>query len=93
VNVSDRRTVNRAIDVSIAQNEQRKMRKLTPPVLAIGRGRGLGEGTANTMRLIADNLENRIIPNSGHWVGEEAPGQLLAAHTPFLAPYRDAAAQ
>jgi pimeloyl-ACP methyl ester carboxylesterase len=36
----------RAIDVSIAQNEQRKKRKLTLPVLAIGGGQGLGEGVA-----------------------------------------------
>jgi pimeloyl-ACP methyl ester carboxylesterase len=80
----------RAIDASIAQNEQRKTRRLTLPVLAIGGGKGLGEGTANTMRLVADNVESKIIPESGHWVAEEAPEQLLAALTPFLAPYRDA---
>jgi pimeloyl-ACP methyl ester carboxylesterase len=44
------------------------------------------------MRLVADNVESHIIPESGHWVAEEAPDQLLAALTPFLAPYRDAAA-
>ena len=83
----------RAIDVSIAQNEQRKKRKLTLPVLAIGGGKALGEGVANTMRLVAENVESKIIPDSGHWVAEEAPEQLLAVLTPFLAPYRDAAAQ
>ena len=45
------------------------------------------------MRLVAENVESTIIPGSGHWVAEEAPEQLLAALTPFLAPYRDAAAQ
>ena len=83
----------RAIDVSIAQNEQRKKRKVTLPVLAIGGGKALGEGVANTMRLVAENVESKIIPDSGHWVAEEAPEQLLAVLTPFLAPYRDAAAQ
>ena len=83
----------RAIDVSIAQNEQRKKRKLTLPVLAIGGGKAIGEGVANTMRLVAENVESKIIPDSGHWVAEEAPEQLLAVLTPFLAPYRDAAAQ
>jgi pimeloyl-ACP methyl ester carboxylesterase len=80
----------RAIDASIAQNEQRKTRRLTLPVLAIGGGKGLGEGTANTMRLVADNVESKIIPESGHWVAEEAPEQRLAALAPFLAPYRNA---
>jgi len=82
----------RAIDDTIAQNEQRKKHRLTLPVLAVGGGKGLGEGAANTMRLVADNVESQIIPDSGHWVAEEAPEQLLAAITPFLAPYRDAAA-
>jgi pimeloyl-ACP methyl ester carboxylesterase len=80
----------RAIDVSMAQNEQRKKRKLTLPILAIGGGKGIGEGVATTMRMVAENVESKIIPHSGHWVAEEAPEQLLAVLTPFLAPYRDA---
>ena len=83
----------RAIDATSAQNEQRKKQRLTLPVLAIGGGKGLGEGTASTMRLVADNVESHIIPDSGHWVAEEAPEQLLSALTSFLAPYRDAATQ
>jgi len=83
----------RAIDVSIAQNAQRKQRKLTLPVLAIGGGKSIGEGVASTMRLVADNVESKIIPESGHWVAEEAPEQLLEALRPFLAPYRDGGAQ
>ena len=45
------------------------------------------------MRLVADNVTSQIIPNSGHWVAEETPEQLLAVLTPFLAPYRDDTAQ
>jgi pimeloyl-ACP methyl ester carboxylesterase len=41
-------------------------------------------------RLASSREESKIIPESGHWVAEEAPEQLLAALTPFLAPYRDA---
>jgi pimeloyl-ACP methyl ester carboxylesterase len=81
----------RAIDTTIAQNAQRKSKRLTLPVLAIGGGKGIGEGVPNTMRLVADNVQSHIIPESGHWVAEEAPAQLLAALTPFLAPYRNAA--
>jgi pimeloyl-ACP methyl ester carboxylesterase len=81
----------RAIDESIAQNAKRKAKRLTLPVLAVGGGKGLGESVVNTMRLVADNLESAIIPNSGHWVAEEAPNELLAAVLPFLEPYRSAA--
>lgn len=81
----------RAIDVSIAQNQQRKARRLTLPVLAIGGGKGVGEGVVSTMRLVADDVQGHIIPKSGHWVAEEAPEQLLAALGPFLAPHRNAA--
>jgi pimeloyl-ACP methyl ester carboxylesterase len=80
----------RAIDTDIAQNEQRKMRRLTLPVLAIGGAKSSGEGTASTMKLVADNVQTAIIPGSGHWVAEEAPGKLLEALAPFLTPYRDA---
>jgi pimeloyl-ACP methyl ester carboxylesterase len=78
----------RAIDTTIAQNAQRKTRRLSLPVLAIGGENGLGQGTITTMKLVADNVQGLIIPESGHWVAEEAPDKLLAALTPFLAPYR-----
>jgi hypothetical protein len=44
------------------------------------------------MKLAADNVQTVVLAGSGHWVAEQAPEQLLAALTEFLAPYRDAAA-
>jgi pimeloyl-ACP methyl ester carboxylesterase len=41
------------------------------------------------MRLVADNVESVVIPESGHWVAHEAPEKLIAALKSFLAPYRD----
>jgi pimeloyl-ACP methyl ester carboxylesterase len=82
----------RAMETSAAQNVRRKANRLSLPVLAIGGGRTGGEGPANTMRLVADNVQGHVIPESGHWLAEEAPGQVLAAVTPFLAPYRQSAA-
>jgi pimeloyl-ACP methyl ester carboxylesterase len=73
-----------------AERAARKTRRLTLPVLAIGAAKGLGEGPANTMKLVADNVQTVLIPDCGHWVAEEAPEKLLAALAPFLAPYRDA---
>jgi len=83
----------RAIPTSIAQNEQRKTRRLTLPVLAIGGAESSGEGPGNTMKLVVDDVQAMVLTGSGHWVAEQAPEQLLAALTTFLAPYRDGTAE
>jgi len=79
----------RALDTTIAQNQQRKERRLTLPVLGIGGAAGIGEGAANTMRLAADDVWSVVIPGCGHYCLEEAPEEILEALTGFLAPYRD----
>jgi len=79
----------RALPTSIAQNEQRKTRRLTLSVLAIGGAESSGEGVANTMKLTADDVQTLVIPGCGHWVAEQAPDELLVALAAFLAPYRD----
>ena len=79
----------RALDATVAQNEQRKAQRLTLPVLAIGGEESGGEAIGNTMKLVADDVQTVVIPGAGHWVAEQAPDELLAALTAFLAPYRD----
>ena len=74
----------------IAQNEERKSRRLTMPVLAIGGEESGGAGVAETMKLVADDVQGVVLPGAAHWVAEQAPDELLAALTEFLAPYRDA---
>src|SRR4029453_19073238 len=81
----------RAITTSAAQNEGRKTRRLTMPVLAMGGEESGGENAANAMKLVADDVQAVVLRGSGHWVAEQAPGQLLEAVTEFLAPYRAAA--
>jgi pimeloyl-ACP methyl ester carboxylesterase len=44
---------------------------------------------ADTMKLTADDVESLVIPDCGHWLAEQAPEEMLAALTAFLAPYRD----
>jgi pimeloyl-ACP methyl ester carboxylesterase len=83
----------RAIDATIAQNEERKNRRLGMPVLGIGGALSGGEMAAETMKLVADDVQTAVLPDSGHWVAEEAPEALLAAVGDFLAPYREAAAE
>jgi pimeloyl-ACP methyl ester carboxylesterase len=82
----------RAWDETVAQNAQRKNRPLTMPVLAIGGAASWGQLVGDEMKLLATNVQSVVIPDTGHWLAEESPDQLLAALTPFLAPYRDASA-
>jgi pimeloyl-ACP methyl ester carboxylesterase len=81
----------RALDTTSAQNAQRATQKLTLPVLAVGGAESAGTGTGDAMKLVADNVQAVVIPGAGHWVAEQAPDQVLAALTAFLAPYRAAA--
>ena len=41
------------------------------------------------MKPAADDVQTVVIPDAGHWVAEQAPDQMLAALTAFLASYRD----
>ena len=59
------------------------------PVLAIGGAASFGEDVGNAMKLVADDVQSVVIPGTGHFVAEEAPEEMLAALTAFLAPYRD----
>jgi len=79
----------RAIPATSEQNQKRKERRLTLPVLAIGGAESSGEGVGNTMKLAADDVQTLVLADCGHWVAEQAPEQLLTALTAFLTPYRD----
>jgi pimeloyl-ACP methyl ester carboxylesterase len=78
--------------VSQAQNERRKTQRLTMPVLAIGGAESFGAQVGKTMELVADDVQTVVLPDSKHWIAEQAPDAMLAALIGFLAPYRDALA-
>jgi pimeloyl-ACP methyl ester carboxylesterase len=78
----------RAFPATAAQNEQRKTRRLPMPVLAIGGAESSGDMVGDTMQRTADDVQTLVIPGIGHWLAEQAPEELLAALTAFLAPYR-----
>ncbi|MER7441749.1 alpha/beta fold hydrolase [Micromonospora avicenniae] len=78
----------RAWDATLAQNEQRKSRPLPMPVLGIGGEKNWGDLPGQAMMPLADNVQTVVIPGAGHWLAEQAPEELLAALTTFLAPYR-----
>src|SRR3712207_4552619 len=79
----------RAWDATIAQNEKRKSRPLTMPVLAIGGAESWGERAGHGIEPAADEVQIVVIPDTGHWVAEQAPEEMVAALTEFLAPYRE----
>jgi len=59
--------------------------KLTMPVLAVGGEKSFGPTMAVVMRAAAVNVQEGIVPGSGHWVMEENPGATIALITDFLA--------
>jgi pimeloyl-ACP methyl ester carboxylesterase len=82
----------RAIPTTSAQNAERMKTRLTMPVLAMGGAESVGEAAAATMKLVADDVQGVVLP-AAHWVAEQAPQELVAALTEFLAPYREARLQ
>ena len=81
--------IYRALDATIAQNQERKTQRLRMPVLGIGGAHSLREQVADTMKLAADDVQTLVIPGCGHHPPEEAPQETLAALTAFLASYRE----
>jgi pimeloyl-ACP methyl ester carboxylesterase len=77
----------RAWDATLAQNDQRKNQPLAMPVLAIGGANSWGDLVGH---VAANDVQTVVIPGVGHWVAEQAPEEMLAALTAFLAPYRAA---
>ena len=79
----------RAFAATTAQNKERQTHRLAMPVLAMGGELSVGARAAETMKLTADDVQTLVIPNTGHWLAEEAPGELVAALIAFLSPYRN----
>jgi pimeloyl-ACP methyl ester carboxylesterase len=80
----------RALDTTIAQDMTRKNRPLTMPVMAVGGERSFGEHVAEAVRAVASDVQGDVIPETGHFLAEESPDELLTVLAPFLAPYRAA---
>ena len=58
--------------------------KLTMPVLAVGGEHSFGPTMAVVMRAVASNVQEAVIPKSGHWLMEEQPAATIAAIRAFL---------
>ena len=56
-------------------------------MLGVGGGNSWGPLAAQGIAPAATDVQTAVIPGAGHWVAEQAPVELLAALTDFLAPY------
>lgn len=78
----------RALDETIAQNEQRSKTRLTLPVLAVGGALWSGENAAQTMRLAADDVTGIVLDDCGHYPAEEEPARFVEILEDFLVANR-----
>jgi pimeloyl-ACP methyl ester carboxylesterase len=58
--------------------------KLTMPVLAVGGEKSFGALQAVIMRDVANNVEEAVVPGSGHWLMEERPAYTVNLIRTFL---------
>jgi pimeloyl-ACP methyl ester carboxylesterase len=58
--------------------------KLNMPVLALGAEKSLGAGEATILRVVATNVTEGIVPDSGHWIMEENPKATTKLIVDFL---------
>src|SRR5437868_11579970 len=65
-------------------NEIFKRRKLTMPVLAVGGEKSFGPLQAVIMRHVAINVQEAVVPGSGHWLMEERPSYTVTLIRSFL---------
>jgi pimeloyl-ACP methyl ester carboxylesterase len=68
----------------VADNRASSQVKLTMPVLAIGAEKSLGASVAATMRNAATNVQEAVVPATGHWLMEERPDVIIALVGKFL---------
>jgi pimeloyl-ACP methyl ester carboxylesterase len=54
------------------------------PVLALGGEKSFGTTMAAVMRFAANNVEEGVVPDSGHWIMEENPKATVAMVRAFL---------
>ncbi|MFI6467910.1 alpha/beta fold hydrolase [Streptomyces sp. NPDC050538] len=78
----------RALDETIAQNEQRGKTRLTLPVLGLGGALWSGANAAQTMRLAADDVTEAVLDDCGHYPAEEQPARFVEILENFLAADR-----
>jgi pimeloyl-ACP methyl ester carboxylesterase len=62
-----------AFSTDATDNKIFEQTKLTMPLLAVGGEKSFGALQAVIMRHVAVNVQEAVVPRSGHWLMEESP--------------------
>ena len=73
-----------AFEQDVADNARFARTPLRMPLLVMTGGKASGQFLINQARLAASNVEGVVIANSGHWLMEEAPEQVIPKLVEFL---------
>jgi pimeloyl-ACP methyl ester carboxylesterase/quercetin dioxygenase-like cupin family protein len=73
-----------AFSTDAADNKIFEQVKLTMPVLAVGGEKSFGPLQAVIMRHVAVNVQEAVVPHSGHWLMEESPAYTVSLVRKFL---------
>jgi len=76
--------VFRAFDQDAKDNQAFAQTKLTMPMLVLGGEKSGGEFLITQGKMVATNVEGVLILGSGHWLVDEAPGQVLPLLVAFF---------
>ena len=73
-----------AFPTDAADNKIFEQVKLKMPVLAVGGEKSFGALQAAIMRHVAINVQEAVVPHSGHWLMEESPEYTVNLVRKFL---------
>src|SRR6516225_12348317 len=73
-----------AFSTDASDNKVFERVKLTMPVLAVGGEKSFGPLQAVIMRHVAINVQEAVVPHSGHWLMEESPAYTVSLVRKFL---------
>jgi pimeloyl-ACP methyl ester carboxylesterase len=69
--------VYRAAFETIDQTEPLQKKKVKVPIIALGGEKGLGAKVQEMVKAVAADVEGSVIPDCGHFIPEEAPGEVV----------------
>jgi pimeloyl-ACP methyl ester carboxylesterase len=76
--------VFRAFDQDAKDNAGFSATKLAMPMLVLGGEKSGGDFLISQGRMVADNVEAVLVTGSGHWLMDEAPGQVIPRLVAFF---------
>jgi len=76
--------VFRAFDQDAKDNAQFARTRLRMPMLVLGGEKSGGDFLVSQGRMVSDNVQGVIVARSGHWLIDEAPGQVIPKLVEFF---------